>query len=175
MTKVKISHLVKPLKTSFLVFFLCFLISLFILIWIFNSYLNEKDLNTKASDSGKVEILNTSLPTKVLNVEIADEKEEWTRGYSFRKGFDDFDGMFFIFPDSKKRYFHMKDVLFPLDIIFINEKGLVVNLERNLPSCFEEDCPIYESEGNAKYVLEIPGGFAEKYGIDEGVEVRMIF
>ena len=108
---------------------------------------------------------NTPENTIYLEVEVAKKKEEWIKGYSDRREFGEAEGMIFIFPEAKRRYFHMKNVFFPLDIIFIDSEGKVVKIVENAPSCFQEKCPDYDSEYEVQYVLELPGSKAEYYGI----------
>lgn len=102
-----------------------------------------------------------------FDVEIADSPDELTQGLMFRESMPDDHGMLFVFPDSAKRTFWMKDTLIPLDIIFLDDSFTVINVEHALP-CEADPCPHYESAALSKYVLEINGGLAEKLKINSG-------
>ncbi len=89
-------------------------------------------------------------------VEIADNDEERVRGLSLREPIEANRGMLFIFDVSGNYSFWMKDMLFALDIIWINEGKRVVGIEKGIepgtfPNKFYPPEPI-------KYALEIPAG-----------------
>jgi hypothetical protein len=80
--------------------------------------------------------------------------------------------MLFIFSDSQNRTFWMKNMLFPLDIIWIND-GKIVNISRNLPP--EGDLPSnkYHSGRPADHVLEINSGLSDKLHFKPGDNVNI--
>ena len=78
------------------------------------------------------------------------------------------EGMLFIFPRENKPGFWMKDTLIPLDIIFINDKDIVVYMVKNAQPCKSEKCPIYKTTRNASKVLEINGGLSKKLDLHVG-------
>lgn len=97
-----------------------------------------------------------------LNIEIADTPGARQLGLMYRKELKPTDGMLFIFPDDEKRSFWMKNTYVELDMVFIDDHGKVVNVvERATPLT---ETP-RESAGPARYVLEILGGQASKWGI----------
>lgn len=55
----------------------------------------------------------------VFSAEVARTAIEQARGLSFRAGLGQNDGMVFLFGSSTVRYFWMKDMNFPLDMIWI--------------------------------------------------------
>jgi len=62
----------------------------------------------------------------------------------------------------------MIDMNFPLDIIWFNSTRQVVFIERNLPPCFPQNCPIFTPSTKAMYVLEVNGGFVAAHQITFG-------
>lgn len=67
-------------------------------------------------------------------------------------------GMLFVFEESDKHEFWMKDMLISLDIIWIDENLKVTEITPNLaPESFPE---VFVPEVPSKYVLEIPAGQA---------------
>jgi len=80
-------------------------------------------------------------------------------------------GMLFIFNGSAVRTFWMKDMKFPLDIMFMDENCKVVKIAASVPPC-EGACNVtYPSGRPAKYVLEASAGYAAGHSISEGSQV----
>lgn len=97
-------------------------------------------------------------------VEIADSDEERRMGLMYRENLDENNGMLFIFEDAGNYPFWMKNTLIPLDIIWIDGSGMVVDIKTAVP-CLADPCPSILHDGTAKYVLEINGGKAREFGI----------
>ena len=98
-----------------------------------------------------------------FEIEIRDDNEERAEGLMNREELDEKKGMLFIFDDSSKYSFWMKNTLIELDIIWINENLEIVWIAKNVNPCEEDPCPSYMPQENAKYVLEINAGLSEKY------------
>jgi uncharacterized membrane protein (UPF0127 family) len=81
------------------------------------------------------------------------------------------EGMLFVFKDSRTRVFWMKDMLIPLDIIFLDETMTVIEIKENLPACASEPCATYPTNKPAKYVVEVEAGFAKKHNLFPGVRM----
>jgi len=102
-----------------------------------------------------------------IKTEVVKTSADLERGLSGRKSLNDGEGMLFAFDDYKVRTFWMKDMKFPLDIIWISD-GLIIGADKNLPP--EGDTPqkTYSSPGPANQVLEVPAGWLDKNGIKVG-------
>ena len=100
-----------------------------------------------------------------LSVEIANTPKMRSLGLMYRKKLGEQEGMLFIFPDEEKRSFWMKNTYVPLDMIFISSDGKVLHIVKNAVPLTETP---RKCDDPAKYVLEIPGGMADKLGIVEG-------
>ena len=90
-----------------------------------------------------------------------------------REQLDKNKGMLFIFDESSKYSFWMKNTLIPLDIIWINENLEIVWIAENVNPCEEDPCPSYIPQEKAKYVLEINGGLSEKHGFKINDKVKL--
>jgi len=110
----------------------------------------------------------------LVNVEIADDSQEWAQGLMFRKNLDENSGMLFIFPDEQTRGFWMKNTLIPLDIIFVSSNLTIIDIKENFGPCETDPCQVYTSKAPAKYVLEVNGGFVEKKGIKVGDRIKIL-
>jgi uncharacterized protein len=110
---------------------------------------------------------NVVINGKIIRAEIADNFEAWRQGLSDRKTLDPEAGMLFVFPDKQIRNFWMKNMHFPLDIIWIDDDR-VVNISANLPPEGETPAATYDSVIPVNYVLEVNAGLAERYNIKAG-------
>lgn len=107
-----------------------------------------------------------------FRVEIADTPEERTQGLMYREFLPEKRGMLFVFEDEHIRSFWMKNTLISLDMIFINSKQEVVDVQTAKP-CEEDPCISYTSQESAKYVLEVNAGIAKEYGVHIGDTVAL--
>lgn len=106
-------------------------------------------------------------------VEIADEPGELQKGLMFVESMPKNEGMLFIFDDSSPRTFWMKNTLIPLDMVFIDENYVVVDLKENVQPCDADPCPTYPSEFSSKFVVELNAGSSKEYNISVGSIMRM--
>jgi uncharacterized membrane protein (UPF0127 family) len=113
--------------------------------------------------SGKIEVRLT----------IARTAEERERGLMFKSSLADGEGMVFLFEDEQPRRFWMKHTFVPLDIVFLDETGRVVDVLENLPVCPSEPCPVYTSRFPSRTALELKAGFAARHGIRTGTKVEL--
>lgn len=101
-----------------------------------------------------------------INIESADTPEEQIRGLSGRDGLKEDEGMLFVFDTPSKPGFWMKDMSFAIDIIWIDENGKIVGIERAIsPSTYPET--FYPSR-DIKYVLEVKEGFSDRAKVNVG-------
>ena len=71
-------------------------------------------------------------------------------------------GMVFIFRPARQVTFWMKDTLISLDMIFIN-KGKIIKIVKNAEP--NQTTTLYSSGKEVTEVVEVNGGFADKYNI----------
>jgi uncharacterized protein len=94
-----------------------------------------------------------------FNVEIAQSSREKARWLMERESLAEDAGMLFVYKEEAYRSFWMKNMNFPIDIIWINKDKEIVGITDNASVC-KENCPSYRSPEKAMYVLEINGGLA---------------
>jgi len=103
-----------------------------------------------------------------LDVEVATTFEQHARGLMFRKEMADRHGMLFLFHDSLMITMWMKNTYIPLDIVFIDRRGVIVHIARNaVPLSLE----YISSVKPVIYVLELNGGITDRLGIKVGDRV----
>ncbi len=97
-----------------------------------------------------------------VTAELAVTQEERERGLMYRKklGFDQ--GMLFVFKEEGFHSFWMKNMLIPLDFIWLDKEKRIVHIEQNVPPCEQEPCPTYTSKVPAMFFLELKAGSVEK-------------
>jgi len=89
-------------------------------------------------------------------------------GLSHRRELPEGRGMLFFLPAEEVQTFCMRGMRFPLDFIWIS-RGRVVGLICNVPPTFPGNLTSPEP---LRYVLEVPGGFVEQYGVQIGDRVQ---
>ena len=108
-----------------------------------------------------------------VKVEIADTPLLQEKGLSGIESLKEDEGMLFIFENPSLQSFWMKDMRFPIDIIWFDEQMKIVWIEKNLsrssyPSTFSPD-------KNSKYVLEVIAGFSTKNNLKIGDSMRFLY
>lgn len=108
-----------------------------------------------------------------LNVEVAETPDERERGLMYREKLSIENGMLFVFPEEDYRGFWMKNTLIPLDMIFVDAEGRIINIEEAYPepNTNEENLKTYRSDAPAKYVIETNSSFTERRNVEEGDRV----
>ncbi|MBI2579037.1 MAG: DUF192 domain-containing protein [Candidatus Aenigmarchaeota archaeon] len=119
----------------------------------------------------RTQVTVTGKNKTTITAEIADNPITQARGLMFREALPEGQGMIFIYGDEAPRSFWMKNTLIPLDLIFADSGGTVVDIKENFEPCESFECPRYVSKP-AKYVLEVNGGFVKKHGIAKGGRMR---
>jgi uncharacterized membrane protein (UPF0127 family) len=120
-----------------------------------------------ALDRNTVEIASKS-GVHVFTVEIADTEPARERGLMFRKELPSGQGMLFDFHRDQQVGFWMKNTLIPLDMLFIDKAGRIVNIAHSAKPLSEE---VIMSGPPVRAVLEVAGGTAKRLGIEPGDRV----
>ncbi|MBS0028798.1 DUF192 domain-containing protein [Chitinophaga sp. 22321] len=104
-----------------------------------------------------------------IDIQLAQTDEQRSDGLMYRKSMTDGQGMLFIFPDMEERAFWMKNTYISLDIIYIADNMEIVSIQKYATPLSEESLPSYKK---AKYVLEVNGGFCDKYHVAYGDKIH---
>ena len=122
-----------------------------------------------AYNTGKITIYGNK-PFKA-DVLIANKPKEWILGLMFIRHLDKNTGLLMIMPPAKVAIW-MKNMLMPIDCIYINKKE-VVRVYKNLPACTAKNCKKYYSKSIVNMILEVNAGTAKEYGIKKNDEVKL--
>jgi uncharacterized membrane protein (UPF0127 family) len=105
-----------------------------------------------------------------VSVEIADTNEKRSLGLMYRRELPELHGMLFLFPRQGPQSFWMKNTPLPLDIIFIDTSLTIVSIARNTTPYSEKQLL---SDKPVQFVLEVNGGFCQRYGIAVGDRIEL--
>lgn len=116
--------------------------------------------------------VDVTLPKGVIRAEVVDTQAARELGLSERRGLSEGVGMLFVFEKEGRYGFWMKDMQFPIDIVWISSSGLVVQIVEHARP---EDYPdtTYINTIAAAYVLEMREGDIARYGIKVGSRVKI--
>ena len=119
--------------------------------------------------TGKVLINN-----QAFKVTVARSEKERQIGLSNTEQLNENQGMLFLFDRSDYHSFWMKNMKFPIDIIYINGDKVVTVIENAKPaSDTGGNLEIYQPTDKSDKVLEISAGLAKKYNIKRGTSVNI--
>ncbi len=107
---------------------------------------------------------------KCLKLEQVSSPRALRQGLSGRISMPVDQGMLFVFDRSSRYCFWMKDMRFPIDIIWLSTDKKVLHLEENVePKTYPNNfCPGQA----AQYVIEVNSGVARKAKIEEGKQLQ---
>ncbi len=104
-----------------------------------------------------------------VTVTVADDAAERAQGLSGTPKLADLEGKLFIFDGEGHHRFWMKDMNYPIDIIFISNEFKVVDIVENVPP--ETYPTTYTSKEPARFVLETNAFFARTFNVNVGDQV----
>lgn len=104
-----------------------------------------------------------------FRVEIADTMAERAQGLMHRDSLAQDAGMLFVYDSPRAVSFWMENTLIPLDMIFLDDRGVVRRVHENARPL--DRTPIAGGEG-IRFVLEINGGLSGRLGLVPGAQMR---
>ncbi len=126
---------------------------------------SEIDVNAGLSASG-LAVKTVSVNGIDIQAELAETPVQKILGLSNRQSLKEGRGMLFVYGKPGRQRFWMKDMHFPIDIIWIDGEKVAVHLEREvMPDSYPE---VFSPPVLAQYVLEVPAGYSERVGIVVG-------
>ncbi len=154
----------------------------FILIPVLGILLTIYFLTVK--DKNRVSMADVPLPEVLVIInnhkiiaEVARSTLEKADGLSGRAALDENRGMLFFYDQADWYQFWMKEMRFPLDMIWIHN-GTIVDITEHVPvpdvNVSLSKFPRYSSAVPASIILEVNAGFVEKYGIEIGNNVEIV-
>ena len=108
-----------------------------------------------------------------LIADLALTQDQQTKGLAVKNHMNESEGMLFVFQDPSKPSFWMKDMKFPIDIIWLDANRSVVYIAPNLEPCPSQGtCPGYVPNKDSLYVLETTAGFSQRHNVTVGTKTN---
>lgn len=105
-----------------------------------------------------------------VEAELARTTRETMRGLMYRRSMPDDHGMLFWMRARDDHSFWMHNTCIPLDLVYIDDDGLVVGIVENAPTLNDESrgvgCP-------SVWVLEVNAGWTRRHGVRAGQRVTL--
>ncbi|OGI88514.1 hypothetical protein A2914_01940 [Candidatus Nomurabacteria bacterium RIFCSPLOWO2_01_FULL_41_21] len=150
-----------------------FILPLVALLVFFYSYLQNKKEQPDANLRHDVDVINeineVQIGEQIIRVEVVATPETRALGLSGRNILGEDEGMLFVFATPGRNYFWMKDMNFPIDMLWIDENLKIIYIKENAePKSYPNT---FGPNQNSKYVLEVVSGFTAKHNIKKGDSV----
>jgi len=110
-----------------------------------------------------------------IPVEVADTLQKRSLGLGKRTSLKKGWGMLFVFEKRKPHRFWMKNMQFPLDIIWLDNHRIVHIIHNVKPANYRDEPEVMTSPVPVNFVLEIAAGRAEKLGLKTGQRMKFKF
>jgi uncharacterized membrane protein (UPF0127 family) len=110
-----------------------------------------------------------SLSGHTYQVTVARTEADREQGLSDTASLPDGQAMLFVFPTSARPAIWMKDMNYPIDIVWLNDSQKVVYITKDAqPSSYPNT--LFQPDKDSRYVIELPAGTIEKTGIKIGAQ-----
>lgn len=107
-----------------------------------------------------------------LVLEVANTDVRRAEGLSGRKEIKPNEGMLFVFPEDREHGFWMKDMGFPIDILWLDRGYRIVDVRENVePESYPK---VFRPDVSARYTLELPAGFFAQYKLSKGMPLEIL-
>lgn len=103
-----------------------------------------------------------------VTVEVAESDAERQQGLMGRDSLPEDHGMLFVYSRPQTLSFWMRDTEIPLDIAYISQDGVIVDIQQMDPHTQEQ----HPSREPAMYALEMSRGWFDEHGVTVGDRVQ---
>jgi len=117
-------------------------------------------------------VIDKGRKTATLRVEIAQTSEQRSFGLMHRESLARNAGMVFLFPETSRGGFWMKNTLIPLSIAFYDSGGKILRIMLMDP-CTEDPCRTYDPGVGYRGALEVNRGTFGRLGVSRGDIIRL--
>ncbi len=125
------------------------------------------------AEKPKLPVVKVTFPAAggaTVEAELVRSEHDAMRGLMYRQTLGAGSGMLFDLHSRDDHRFWMHNTCIPLDLLFIDEDGLLVGIVENAPTLDDTsrgvDCP-------SRYVLEVNAGWSRKHGVKAGTIVKL--
>jgi uncharacterized membrane protein (UPF0127 family) len=109
-----------------------------------------------------------------VRVRVADTQSKRYTGLSDTESLGANEGMLFVHDTEDEYAYVMREMAFPLDIVFVDANGTVTRIHHaELPPEGTSGSDLTRYPGQGKYILEVPYGYTDEHGIEVGDRLRI--
>lgn len=156
------------------ILFSLFLISIIFIVCISLFLISYFISPLKISEISFYDGTSKELKTKI-RVTNPEENFRYIRGIRNKKDIPDGTGVIFKFSSATNSPYWMKDMLFPIDIIWVDNNKIVdyaENLKVPFPNQPPESLRFYKPAVPASSAIEVKAGFIREFGLSKGDEIK---
>jgi uncharacterized membrane protein (UPF0127 family) len=118
----------------------------------------------------KLPVVRITFPETVVEAELARGRHDTSRGLMFRKSMPENHGMWFDLDVRTTHDFWMHNTCIPLDLLYIDEDGLIVGIVENAPTLDDNSRGV---ECESRYVLEVNAGWSRRHRVKAGLRIAI--
>ena len=107
-----------------------------------------------------------------VDLELATTPEETATGLMFRPSLPADRGMLLLWSEERYATIWMMNVLIPLDIVYLDDEGNVIEVVADARPCAAEPCPRFTPDEPSRAVLELAAGSAAAHGVAIGESIK---
>jgi len=134
-------------------------------------FLMSKEPSAPANGQAALPMQTITIGSTPITAEIASTDAERKAGLSNRASLSAGYGMLFVFDKDGNWGIWMPDMKFSIDILWADAAGKIVALDSNIsPSTYPA---VFYPNNNARYVLEVPAGFAAANKVTVGNQISL--
>ncbi len=142
-----------------------------IILFALNSFLKFGGKYFTGLKKENVPVLEVSIGEDVLFLELADTFKRRVLGLSGRRALPEGRGILMVFDEPDRHGIWMKDMLFPIDIIWLDENFIISEFKEDVsPETFPE---IFKPKSDVLFVMEVPAGSVQKYSLTTGQRIEI--
>jgi uncharacterized membrane protein (UPF0127 family) len=123
-----------------------------------------------ASARAEMPLIELKAGKQTLTAEVAHTDANRMQGLMHRRMLPENRGMLFVFPNVAYHGMWMKNTFSPLSVAFIDDKGVIINIEDMQPHTLDP----HNAKQPARYALEMNIGWFRKHGISPGTKLEGI-
>ncbi len=122
---------------------------------------------------------------ETFKLEIAADPKSRIRGLMERTKIDDHGGMLFVFRNSMRRSFWMKNCLVDIDLVFLDRRGRIVTLhkmkvqpprrKRESEGAYHRRLKSYPSRSRSQFAIELKAGSIDRLKLKRDKKIELDF
>ena len=123
-----------------------------------------------SQNEGTLDRQSVTIDGQTFHLELALEAKAWEQGLSDRRTIDPDGGMLFVFTTSNRRYFVMRRCHIPIDLIYLDTNGYLVQTHEMTvepdPMAPDNQLKQYDSRDPVQFAIELPGGCLKRLKLE---------